>query len=129
MILGRFTKPRKAILDAIRDELRHHDYLPVLFDLDKPAGKDIHETVDTLARIARFVIADITNLKSIPQELVSIVEQIPSLPVQPLLKHGSKHWGIYDHIKRCPWVLDVHKYRNLKSLLGSIGEGVIAPAE
>jgi hypothetical protein len=129
LILGRFTKSRKAVLDAIRGELRHHDYLPVLFEFDKPAGKDIHETIGTLARMARFVIADITNPRSIPQELVSIVEQLPSLPVQPLLKHGSKPWGMYDHIKRYPWVLEVHKYRNLKSLLGSIGERVIAPAE
>ncbi len=129
LILGRFTKPRKAVLDAIRNELRQHDYVPVLFDFDKPTSRDIHETVGTLARMARFVIADITNPRSIPQELVSIVEQLPSLPVQPLLKHGSKPWGMYDHIKRYPWVLEIHKYRDLKALLGSLRERVIAPAE
>lgn len=31
LILGRFTQQRKAILDAIREELRKKDYLPVLF--------------------------------------------------------------------------------------------------
>jgi len=129
LILGRFTKPRKAVLDAIRDELRHRDYLPILFDFDKPASRDIHETVGTLARMARFVIADITNPRCIPQELVSIVEQLPSLPVQPLLKHGSKPWGMYDHIKRYPWVLEIHKYRNLKGLLASLRERAIVPAE
>jgi uncharacterized protein YjbI with pentapeptide repeats len=36
LILGRFTPERKAILDAIRDELRRHDLLPVLFDFQKP---------------------------------------------------------------------------------------------
>ncbi|MDY6965384.1 MAG: pentapeptide repeat-containing protein [Halobacteriota archaeon] len=29
LILGRFTPERKSILDAIREELRKHDYLPV----------------------------------------------------------------------------------------------------
>jgi hypothetical protein len=32
LILGRFTPERKVLLDAIRDELRKRDYLPVLFD-------------------------------------------------------------------------------------------------
>ena len=129
LILGRFTKPRKAVLDAIRNELRQHDYVPVLFDFDKPSSRDIHETVGTLARMARFVIADITNPRCIPQELGSIVEQLPSLPVQPLLKYGSKPWAMYDHIKRYPWVLEIHKYRSLKDLLGSLRERVISPAE
>ncbi len=36
LILGRFSDERKAVLDAIRDELRKRDYLPILFDFDKP---------------------------------------------------------------------------------------------
>jgi Pentapeptide repeats (8 copies) len=35
LILGRFTPERKAILDALRDELRNHNYTPVLFDFEK----------------------------------------------------------------------------------------------
>ena len=31
LILGRFTPERKVVLEAIRDELRKRDYLPVLF--------------------------------------------------------------------------------------------------
>jgi uncharacterized protein YjbI with pentapeptide repeats len=129
LILGRFTPERKAILDAIRDELRKNNYLPILFDFDKPNSRDIHETVTTLARLARFVIADITNPKGIPQELVSIVETLPSLPIQPLLKGGSKPWGMFDHIKRYPWVLPVYRYIDEISLLQSLHEKVITPAE
>lgn len=41
LILGRFTDERKAVLDALREELRQRDYTPVLFDFDKPASKDL----------------------------------------------------------------------------------------
>jgi hypothetical protein len=41
LILGCFTEDRKRLLDAIRDELCKRDYLPILFDFEKPssAGK------------------------------------------------------------------------------------------
>jgi hypothetical protein len=41
LILGRFTPERKAVLDALRETLRIDGYLPILFDLDKPASRDI----------------------------------------------------------------------------------------
>ncbi len=129
LILGRFTPERKAILDAVREELRKHDYIPVLFDFEKPASKDIHETVITLANLAKFIIADITSPKSIPQELTSIVPNNPSLPVMPILKKGSKPWSMFGHIKKFPWVLAIHRYRDLDDLMATLKEKVIAPAE
>src|SRR5258708_1099253 len=44
LILGRFTPERKAVLDALKDELRKHDYTPVLFDFEKPVSRDFTET-------------------------------------------------------------------------------------
>ena len=60
LILGRFTEKRKAVLNAIQDELRHRNYLPILFDFEKPASKDLTGTIETLARMARIIIADRT---------------------------------------------------------------------
>ena len=85
LILGCFIPERKAGLDALREKLRRLDYLPIVFDFDKPSSRNLTETVSTLAHIARFVIADITDAKSIPQELQRIIPNLPSLPVQPLL--------------------------------------------
>src|SRR6266567_2073660 len=39
LILGRFTSERKPVLEAIRRALRKYDYLPVLFDFEKPANR------------------------------------------------------------------------------------------
>jgi uncharacterized protein YjbI with pentapeptide repeats len=129
LILGRFTPERKAVLDAIREELRKHNYLPILFDFEKPATRDTQETINTLAGLVRFIIADITDPKSIPQELVSVVEKLPSVPVQPLLKLGSEQWGMYDHIKRYHSVLPIYYYDTLNDLIASLGEKAITLAD
>ena len=128
LILGRFTPERKLILDAIRQELRRLDYLPILFDFDKPSNRDITETVSTLAHIAKFVIADITDAKSIPQELLRIVPSLPSVPVQPLLLDSQFEYGMFEHFKHFPWVLETYLY-NEKDLLINLKEKVIEPAE
>ena len=129
LILGRFTPERKAVLDAIREELRKRDYLPILFDFERPSGQTITETISLLARMARFVVADITDAKSIPQELGIIVPDLPSVPVQPLLLEGSGEYGMFEHFRRCPWVLPVHVYGSSEQLIADLGERVIGPAE
>ena len=129
LILGRFTPDRKPILDAIRDELRKRDYLPVLFDFEKPSNRDITETVSTLAHMARFVIADITDAKSIPQELMAIVPTLPSVPVQPLLLASQQEYGMFEHFKRFAWVLEPFLYEDQSRLLAAITDKVIGPAE
>ena len=129
LILGRFTPERKAILDAIRSELRRHNYLPLLFDFDQPISRDITETVTTLARLARFIIADLTDAKSIPQELAFIVPDLPSVPVQPLLLDSQQEFSMFEHFTKYPWVLPIHRYSDLPHLLTTLKEQVIEPAE
>ena len=76
LILGRFTPERTVVLDSIRDELRKRDYVLVLFDFEKPAGKDLTGTISTLANMARFIIADLTDPTSVPHELATLVPSI-----------------------------------------------------
>ncbi|HWX32096.1 MAG TPA: pentapeptide repeat-containing protein [Steroidobacteraceae bacterium] len=129
LILGRFTAERKSVLDAIREELRRRDYLPILFDFDKPANRDVTETISLLARMARFVVADITDAKAIPQELNVIVPDLPSVPVQPLLLRESSEYGMFEHYARYPWVLPLYRYETRDQLIAALGEKVIEPAE
>jgi len=128
LILGRFTNERKAVLDALRDELRKRDYLPILFDFDVPATRDITETVSLLARMARFIIADLTDPSSIPKELEAIVPSL-AVPVQPLLEGASRPYAMFKDYWKYDWVLPPHRYEGLDALLTSIVENVIAPAE
>jgi uncharacterized protein YjbI with pentapeptide repeats len=129
LILGRFTDERKAVLDALQVALRGRDYLPVLFDWEKPSNRDITETVSTLAHMAKFVIADITDAKSIPQEMMAIVRNLPSVPVQPILLASQCEYGMFEHFKRYGWVLPVAMYESQDELLGSLEQKVIVPAE
>jgi uncharacterized protein YjbI with pentapeptide repeats len=129
LILGRFTDERKAVLDALREELRKRNYVPILFDFNVPAMRDITETISLLARMARFVVADITDAKSIAQELAVIVPDLPSVPVQPLLLEGGPEYSMFEHFKRYPWVLKTYKYPSPELLIASLTERVIGPAE
>ncbi len=130
LILGRFIPERKVVLDALREELRKRNYSPVLFDFDKPASRDLTETISTLAHLARFIIADITEPRSIPQELQAVIPDL-AVPVQPLLLEGSTgEYAMFKDLKRkYHWVLAVHQYKDLRHLLASLEENVIAPAE
>jgi hypothetical protein len=66
---------------------------------------------------------------SIPQELGDIVPDLPSVPVQPILHEAGEPWGMYDRIKRYPWVLPIQRYSTLEALLPRLRETVIVPAE
>ncbi|MBD2752617.1 pentapeptide repeat-containing protein [Spirosoma validum] len=129
LILGRFTEERKAVLDALRDEIRKHNYLPIVHDVAGPDNRDITETVSTLAHMAKFVIADITDAKSIPQELMAIVPNLPSVPVQPLLLASQNEYGMFEHFRRYPWVLNTYLYDNIDNLINSMEESIIQPIE
>jgi uncharacterized protein YjbI with pentapeptide repeats len=128
LILGRFTDERKAVLDALREELRKHDYLPILFDFAVPATRDITETVSLLARMSRFIIADLTDPSSIPKELEAIVPSL-AVPVQPLLEGSSRPYAMFRDYWKYEWVLPVYRYEGLEPLLATLAEKVIAPAE
>jgi hypothetical protein len=129
LILGRFTPPRKAVLDALREALRTHGYVPILFDFDKPASRNFTETVRTLAHLSRFIIADLTDPSSIPQELQAIIPTL-AVPVQPVLLEGKREHAMFiDFLKTYHWVLPVHYYLDQAHLLATLNEQVIEPAE
>jgi uncharacterized protein YjbI with pentapeptide repeats len=129
LILGRFTPNRKVVLDAIRDELRKDDYLPVVFDFKKPDSKDLTGTISTLANMARFIIADLTDPSSVPHELATVVPGTV-VPVQAIILEGQREYAMFpDLMRRHHWVLEPHQYKSKELLIAQLSERVIAPAE
>ncbi len=129
LILGRFTDERKAVLDALREELRK-DYVPILFDFEKPRTRDTEETITLLARMARFIIADVTDAKAVLQELHAIVPELPSVPVQSIILATQEEPGMFDHYRNVTHFLKpVHRYTDQEQLLADLGDKVIRPAE
>ncbi len=139
LILGRFTPERKAVLDGLRGELRKHNYIPVLFDFEKPISRDLTETVSTLAHIARFVVVDLTDPSSAPHEVATVIPHtvVPVLPLlsdEPLLVDGiaveRREYAMFEDLRRRHhWVLPTFRYQNTAELLASLQEQIIAPAE
>jgi hypothetical protein len=128
LILGRFTLERKAVLDAIREDLRRRNYLPILFDFEAPGSRDFTETISTLAHMARFIIADLTEPSSLPKELEVIVPTL-AVPVQPVLEGTTRPYSMFQDYWKYHWVLKVHRYEDLERLIASLGDRVISPAE
>ena len=129
LILGRFMDERKEVLDALRDELRKRDYLPILFDFDKPTTRTTDETITLLARMARFVIADVPDAKSVLQELRAIVPDLPSVPVQPVIIASQEEPGMFDFYRGFRSFLPVHRYDTPAQLLTELSDRVIEPSE
>ncbi len=117
------------MLDALRNELRKHDYVPILFDFDRPQSKDFTGTLQTLANMAKFIIADLTDPISVPHELATIVPRI-EVPVQPILLEGQQPYVMFaDLADKYYWVLPLHRYSSEESLIAEIADRVIDPAE
>jgi len=130
LILGRFTDDRKAVLECVRGALRDRfGLVPILFDFPPSASRDITETIQLLASMCRFVLADLTDAKSIPQELSQIVPSLPSLPVQPILLSTQREYAMFEHWRRFPNVLPEFLYDDRDHLLDHLESGVIDPVK
>lgn len=129
LILGRFTKERMAILEAIRNKLREHGFVPMMFDFEKPAQRDFTETIKTLAGMSRFIIADITNPKSSPLTLEAAMPD-DMIPVVPIIHKGEEPFSMFQDFqnRHNKWVLDLLQYDSIDSLLEGMEKAVIGPA-
>jgi uncharacterized protein YjbI with pentapeptide repeats len=110
LILGRFTSERKAVLEIVREELRRRAYLPILFDFEPPAARDLTETIGTLAHLARFILADLTDPSSVPHELATIVPHLRTVPVATLIESGHEPYAMFMDLMSYPWVLRPVEY-------------------
>jgi hypothetical protein len=128
LLLGRFRPERKAVLDALRGALRLRNFVPVLFDFDMPSDRDVTETVTLLARMARFVIADLTDPASIPQELEAIAPHV-EVPLRLIVAEGHQPYSMSKDLRKYPWVIRPYRYRDTRHLLATLSSEIIDVAE
>src|SRR5437868_10277633 len=120
LILGRFSDPqRKSVLDGLREGLRNFDLLPIVFDFSRPTDKDYTETVQTLAGMSMFDIADLTSPKSTPLELEATVKQfkIPYVPIIDISVDPRPFAMLVDSQNSFHWVLPTRKYDSKEDLV------------
>ncbi len=129
LVLGRFSEERKRLLDAIRSRLRELGFLPLVFDFQKPSQYDFTETVRTLAGLSCFIIADITEPRSVPLELQATIPNY-MIPFAPILREGERPFAMFLDLqqKYRDWMLDLLTYRSDEELLEVLEDAVIAPA-
>lgn len=121
LILGRFTPERKRVLDLIRDNIRRCGGVPILFDFEKPQNRDITETVSTLAHLSRMVIIDLTDAKSVPQELQATIPNLPSVRFHPICAEADREYSMFEHFRRYPWVSQTLFYASDRDLIAKLG--------
>ena len=127
LILGRFTE-RKDLLDGIADKLRALDYLPIIFDFERPTDRDLTETIMILAGLSRFVIADITNPRSVSLELQAIIPNY-MVPFVTIAQRGLPAFSMFDDLPRkYHWALPLLEYNSAETLLATFDDKVVAPA-
>ncbi|GLC78325.1 pentapeptide repeat-containing protein [Lacrimispora brassicae] len=110
LVLGNFSPQRKAVLDEIRERLRQHDFVPVMFDFEKPTSRNLTETVFTLSNMSKFVIADLSSARSIGHELSAIVPRLPSVFFYPIILKDEKEYGMFEDFSSYSWVKPVIEY-------------------
>ncbi len=81
-----------------------------MFDFAAPESRDVSEAVSTLAHLARFIVADISDPRSIPHELAIVVRALPSVTIVPLIERGQVPYGMFAHIQRYEWVKPLIEY-------------------
>lgn len=131
LILGRFTAQRKAILDAIRKALATppRQYIPIVFDFEKPGDRTLIGSILRFSSVSRFVIADLSDPKSLPAELQAIVPQFVSLPVVPIIDATQREYPVADDILSRQSVTPVVPYRDEAHLIAILDAQILTPAE
>jgi uncharacterized protein YjbI with pentapeptide repeats len=127
LILGRFGGGGLEFLHAIAAKLRDMNYLPIIFDFERPDNRDFTETIMTLAGLSRFVIADLSG-PSVPNELCSTIPHF-KIPFVPIIEQGERVYSLFRDLLRYPWVLSPVEFTSKEQLLELLPTRVIEPAE
>ena len=125
LLLGRFTE-RKSFLEKLAAALKG-PFIPIIFDFPRPDQRDIIESVLLLAGMSAFVIVDLTDTRSTPLELQTIVPNY-AVPIVPIIKKGEDPFSMFVALRKFDWVMPPLLYDNEDDLMKGLQKAVIEPA-
>lgn len=130
LILGRFPLDRQPVLEALRDALRRHQYVPILLDFQKPNHKNFGNMLSILVHLVRFIITDFTQSQNILQAIPHIIRHT-TVPFQPLLSVGKETEPpiLLTLRKHHTTVLETLKYVDPEELAESFDLKIMKPVE
>lgn len=130
LILGRFKQRRLDVLEAVRRRLAQHRYIPELFTFKRPESRDLVESILGFASLSRFVIADLSEPRSVQQELQAIVPNFQSVPIVPIINEGGREFATFASLARRPNVVQpTVRYRSVDDLLRKLDREIVPAAE
>ena len=126
LLLGRFTV-NKDVLEELATALRKDNLIPIIFDFERSATRDLIESIILLGGLSRLVIVDISDPQSTPAELHAIVPHF-AVPVVPIIKQGVKPFGVFSGLLKFPWVRRPVPYTDAQQIASQLNS-LIAETE
>jgi hypothetical protein len=80
-----------------------------------------------LAGMCRFVIADISDPRTVPSEVAAIVRGY-RIPVVPIIKESQDVVAALEDLEGYSWLLDEVPYSSIEGLVADMNAKVIKPA-
>jgi hypothetical protein len=128
LLLGGFKRGGLERLRIVAGQLKDQAYLPVIFDFERPDEHSYIDTVQILASLSRFVVADLSG-PSVPFELGTLIPH-HMIPFVLMRQAGRAVFAMApDLILRSYWVFPPFEYSDHTELKRLVKSKIIKPAE
>ncbi len=105
LILGRSSDDRGPVLMTIREHVRRRGLSPVTIECTKSPQPILSGAIETLARMSRYAIVDVTEPDSLPAELGAAIPSLTSTIVQPIIAQEADVHYVGPELASHKWVL------------------------
>jgi len=96
LLLGQFKDGGLERLYKLHDWLKGKNYMPMIFDFERPVNMDYTETVITMAGLSKIIIADLSG-GSVPQELHATLTNFQ----KPIIAYSkTRAYSMFKDLKR-----------------------------
>jgi uncharacterized protein YjbI with pentapeptide repeats len=128
LLLGRFGDGGLEVLQLVAAKLRQMNYLPIIFDFDRPEDRDYTETIKVLVGLSRFIVVDLSG-PSVPQELYATVPHF-DIPFVPIIEKGRKMYSMSIDLWKYEWFLTPPvEFASKEELIELISSKIVDRAE